>query len=199
MTRQEAQNLLLSIPDFFAKHGAGYSSWGNVTVRQAAVRFNQNQFLFFSFFDHQAATEKEVQVNPKEQKNIAALFARRKKIDVILITAQLYAAQVQEEIPPILDDQAQLLGVSVRVAKAERDVEKALNGRFAAILPDQTSICLGHSLDDAFVAAQLLEKTAKVFVEAKALGGAKPINRFEAWVMQKYYQFKYSKEANKNR
>jgi hypothetical protein len=199
MTRQEAIHTLLSVPDFFAHHGAGYSSWGKVTVREAAVRFDQNQFVFLAFSDHQIPTEKDVLINPAEQKNIAALFAHRKRIDVILVTEQLYAAQVLEEIPPILDDQAQLLGVSVRVAKTENEVVKSLKGRFAAILPDQKSVCLGHSLEDAFVAAQLLEKTAKVFIEAKVLGGAKPINRLEAWVMQQYYQLKYSKEASKNK
>jgi ribulose-5-phosphate 4-epimerase/fuculose-1-phosphate aldolase len=199
MTRQAAINTLLSVPDFFAYHGAGYSSWGKVTVREAAIRFDQNQFAFLSFSDHQIPAEKDVLINPTEQKNIAALFAHRKRIDVILVTEQLYAAQVLEEIPPILDDQAQLLGVSVRVVKTQSEVVKSLKGRFAAILPDQKSICLGHSLEDAFVAAQLLEKTAKVFIEAKVLGGAKPINRLEAWVMQQYYQLKYSKEASKNK
>ena len=61
------------------------------------------------------------------------------------------------------------------------------------------SICLGSSIDDAYVAAQLLEKTSKAFVLAKYLGGAKSINKIEAWLMQQFYQFKYSKEAKKNK
>jgi len=199
MNRQEAIQTLLSIPDFVSQQGASFSSWGHVTVCQAAVRFEQNQFVFFDFSTHQILSDKDVQFNPTSQQNIGQLFTVRKRIDVILITEQLYAAQVSEEIPPILDDQAQLLGVSVRLAKKENEVVKSLKGRFAAILFGKKSICLGHSLDDAYVAAQLLEKTAKVFIEAKALGGAKPINRLEAWVMQQYYQLKYSKEASKNR
>ncbi|MEZ5054700.1 MAG: hypothetical protein R2807_08095, partial [Chitinophagales bacterium] len=71
--------------------------------------------------------------------------------------------------------------------------------RYAAILPNGDSICLGIHLDDAYVAAQLLEKTSKAFVEAKYLGGAKSINRIEAWLMQQFYQLKYSKEAKKNK
>jgi hypothetical protein len=54
-----------------------------------------------------------------------------------------------------------------------------------------------RTLDDAYIAAQLLEKTSKAFIEAKYLGGAKSINRLEAWAMQMYYQFKYSREAKK--
>jgi ribulose-5-phosphate 4-epimerase/fuculose-1-phosphate aldolase len=115
------------------------------------------------------------------------------------VTQQQYAAQVKEEIPPILDDQAQLLGVTVRIAKTDADLLKALSGRYAAIGSNGISTCIGSSIEDAYVAAQLLEKTAKVFVEAKALGGAIPINRIEAWFMQQYYQLKYSKEAGKNK
>jgi L-fuculose-phosphate aldolase len=115
-----------------------------------------------------------------------------------LKTQQQFASQVKEEIPPILDDQAQLLGVSVRIANTEQNITKALNNRFAANVIDGTSFCIGNTLEDAYVAAQLLEKTSKVFVEAKALGGAKPINKIEAWFMQQYYLLKYSKEAEKN-
>lgn len=120
-------------------------------------------------------------------------------MQVVLIIQQEYAAQVKEEIPAILDDQAQLLGISIRVAKNDDDIVHALNGRFAAVLLNGSSICLGASLEDAYVAAQLLEKTSKAFIEAKYLGGAKSINKIEAWLMQKFYQFKYSKEASKNK
>jgi hypothetical protein len=118
-------------------------------------------------------------------------------VGVVLITQQRYASKVKKEIPPILDDQAQLLGVSVRVAASPEEIIKALKGRFAAILPDGKSICLGSNIEEAFVAAQLLEKTSKAFIEAEVLGGAKSINRIEAWLMQKFYQLKYSKEAKK--
>jgi len=112
--------------------------------------------------------------------------------------AQQYASQVKEEIPAILDDQAQLLGVTVRISNP-REIAFGLKGRFATILSDGKSVCIGSSIDDAYVAAQLLEKTSKVFLEAKYLGGAKPINKIEAWFMQQYYLLKYSKEAVKNK
>jgi len=42
---------------------------------------------------------------------------------------------------------------------------------------------------------QVLEKAGKAFIEAKFLGGAKSISKFEAWMMHKYYLLKYSKNA----
>ncbi|MFX9061574.1 hypothetical protein ABTN34_17165, partial [Acinetobacter baumannii] len=93
-------------------------------------------------------------------------------------TRQEYGSAIREEIPPILDDQAQLLGVSVRVAEvsdAAKAISKtiaALGSRYAAVCSDGKCICIGGTLDDAYIAAQLLEKTSKAWQEAKYLGGA---------------------------
>lgn len=92
-----------------------------------------------------------------------------------------------------------MLGVSVRVMQNEKKILSALSGRYATILGSGNSLCLGNTLDDAYVAAQLLEKTAKAFVLGKALGGAKSINKIEAWLMQQFYLLKYSKAAEKNK
>ena len=92
-----------------------------------------------------------------------------------------------------------MLGVTIRVAKDNNGIVKAIKSRFAAVQQNGKSICIGNTLEDAYVAAQLLEKTSKAFIEAKFLGGAKSINKIEAWVMQQFYQFKYSKEAHKNK
>jgi L-fuculose-phosphate aldolase len=170
-----------------------------VEVVQIALRLSDGKII--STDKHRKLseiTEADI-IMEKENSLYHTLFEKRKKVQVILLTRQEYAAQVTKEIPPILDDQAQLLGVSVRIAKEEQHILKALNGRFAAIVQNGDSICLGNSLEDAYVAAQLLEKTSKAFIEAEYLGGAKSINRIEAWLMQQFYQFKYSKEAKKNK
>lgn len=199
MNKQEAIQILLNAADFFEQQSAGYKSWGKVEVLQVAMRLENNEILSTNKDKTLSVlTPKDILTENKDSV-IQKIFAKRKKVQVILLTNQEYASKVSKEIPPILDDQAQLLGVSVRVAKNENDILDSLNGRYAAILSDGKSICLGVSLEDAYVAAQLLEKTSKAFVEAEYLGGAKSINRIEAWLMQQFYQFKYSKEAKKNK
>jgi ribulose-5-phosphate 4-epimerase/fuculose-1-phosphate aldolase len=199
MQQQEAIQQLLGAARYFEQQSAGYKSWGKVEVVQIALRLSDGKII--STDKHRKLseiTEADI-IMEKENSLYHTLFEKRKKVQVILLTRQEYAAQVTKEIPPILDDQAQLLGVSVRIAKEEQHILKALNGRFAAIVQNGDSICLGNSLEDAYVAAQLLEKTSKAFIEAEYLGGAKSINRIEAWLMQQFYQFKYSKEAKKNK
>jgi ribulose-5-phosphate 4-epimerase/fuculose-1-phosphate aldolase len=185
--------------------GKGYESWGKVSVQRIAVRDGQR--IYHCQIGGTSSPKNSDGEASIEDRIIATIFSKRKNVNCILITRQEYASTVSEEIPPILDDQAQLLGVSVRIAdvatsnenKGIGNVLKSLKGRYAAVCNDGQCICIGATVDDAYIAAQLLEKTSKAFLEAKYLGGAKSINRLEAWAMQLYYQFKYAKEAKKNR
>lgn len=195
-----ALNTILGAHDSFLQQSAGYKSWGKVTVLQIAIRIDGNAYLI----NDENSDLSNLNINDcrtilLSDDWIGSIFLKRKNINYILITQQEFAEQIKEEIPPILDDQAQLLGVSIRVAKDQNGIKKAIKNRFAAVLQNGKSICIGNTLEDAYVAAQLLEKTSKAFIEAKYLGGAKSINKIEAWVMQQFYQFKYSKEALKNK
>ena len=199
MNKQEAIQLLLKAADFFEQQSAGYKSWGKVEVLQIAMRLDNNEIITTPKNKALSSLTAQDIVVAAHDTVFSKIFSKRKKVQVVLITQQEFASQVKEEIPPILDDQAQLLGVTVRIAKNDDDIIDSLNGRFASVLLNGNSICLGNSIDDAYVAAQLLEKTSKAFVLAKYLGGAKSINKIEAWLMQQFYQFKYSKEAKKNK
>lgn len=193
MNKETALLLLSNAPSYFAEQNLNYQSWGKVEVLEIAILLDSGEVLMAStrsselHSDWLSATE----LRTTYQK----IFSQRKSINVILLTKQQHASQIEGEIPAILDDQAQLLGVSVRIAKAENEIEKALKRRFAAIIPEKKCICIGTNLEESYIAAQLLEKTAKVFLEAEYLGGAKRIPKIEAWLMQQYYLFKYKKVA----
>lgn len=201
MNLQSAQLQLLGAHQYFETQSAGYQTWGKVNFLRIALRVGKDQILI-SHPDKPLSeqTIADFQLLPLRGETFyQKIFFWRSGIHAVLLTHQEYASQVKETIPPILDDQAQLLGVNVKIARKEIDILCTLFGRYATILGNGQSICIGHSLEDAFVAAQLLEKTSKAFIEAKILGGAKPINIIEAWAMQQFYLLKYSKEASKNK
>lgn len=183
---------------YFQQQSAGYNSWGKVQVKHVYMRRDDQSCWHLSLTGNQVSKDISV-ISFEAAGSVGLIFRKRKKIQVVLITSQEYGSQVKEEIPPILDDQAQLLGVSVKIAQKDNDILNALKGRYAAVLSNGDCYCIGKSLEDAYIAAQLLEKTSKAFIEAKVLGGAKPINRIEAWLMQQFYLLKYSKEASKNK
>ncbi len=193
--------------DKLQTHAEGYASWGNLDIQYVGIRKDNSIHVL------NVNENKEIDItNESIQDNlqyvvIKEIFAKRKNIQAVIIAKQMYGSSVKTEIPSILDDQAQLLGVSIKIAhikqttaNVNRDyVIRALRGRFACIDSDGLVYSIGDSLEDTYVAAWLVEKTSKAFLESKYLGGAKSINKIEAWLMHKFYRLKYSKEAEKNK
>ncbi len=150
-------------------------------------------------------------IKPSSEKKLhARIFQTRKKIHAVIHTHQPCASTVaaaRREVPPILDDQAQILGPSVRCAdyalpntkKIVKTTIKALRGRYAALMANHGAITIGRTMEEAVIAALVLEKACKSFIDAEFIGGAKSIRPIEAWVMHKVYLFMYSKNKEKNR
>lgn len=102
----------------------------------------------------------------------------------------------------MLDDLAQIVGPSVRVAdyalpstrKIVRVTMKALRGRTAALMANHGAVCLGRDMAEAVTCCEVLEKGCRAFIEASFLGGARGINKFEAALMHQVFLKKYSKQ-----
>ncbi len=151
------------------------------------------------------------EVKPSSEKELhCEIYRTRKKIHAVIHTHQMNASTVaaaRREVPPILDDMAQIIGPTVRVAeyalpstkKITKRTVKALKGRNAALMANHGAVCVGRDLEEAFVVCQVLEKACKAFIEAEFLGGAKSISKFEAHLMHRMYIRKYSAQADKNR
>jgi len=218
MNIQEGKELVCEAGKKLLKEGLVSRTWGNISIRV------DDQVLLITpsgrKYEH-LTPEDIVLVNYRTQKyegNIKPsseyklhieIYQTRRNINAIIHTHQMNASTVaaaRREIPPILDDQAQILGPSIRVAdyalpntkKILKSTVKALQGRHAALMANHGAICIGRDLDEAFVACQVLEEAAKAFIESEYLVEAKSINKFEAWMMHKYFLMKYSqKEKNK--
>ena len=150
-------------------------------------------------------------IKPSSEKKVhAQLYKTRKDVNAVIHTHQPHASTVaaaRREVPPILDDQAQILGPGVRCAayalpntkKIVKTTVKALKGRYAALMANHGAITLGRTMEEAIIAALVLEKACKAFIQAEFIGGAKSINKIEAWMMHKVYLFMYSKKKEGNK
>ena len=195
--------------------GLVVGTWGNVSVR-----VGDKMVVTPSGADYAALAAEDMPVvdlatgewegpKPSSERDLhRAVYLERKEINAVIHAHSPNAstlAAARRELPPILDDIAQLIGPSVRVAdyalpstkKIVRVTMKALQGRMAALMANHGAVCLGRSLDEALLCCQVLEKGCKAFIEAEFLGGAKGINKFEAWVMHQVFLKKYSKQWDK--
>ncbi len=188
-------------------------TWGNISIR-----VDEKSFIITpSGVDYQTADPDDmplVQISnltyegskpSTEVKLHAQIYAERKDTGAIIHTHSMNASTVaaaRREVPPILDDMAQIVGPSIRVAeyalpgtsKLVKKTIKALRGRNGVLLANHGALTVGRPIDEAFTAALVLEKSCKAFIEAEFLGGAKEISKFDAVIMHQYYLRKYAKK-----
>jgi L-fuculose-phosphate aldolase len=111
----------------------------------------------------------------------AAIYRSRPDVQAIVHAHSPYAAVFavnRTEIPPLLEEMAQLVGGSVRVAPyaasgstdlADGAVD-ALQGRAAVLLANHGLVGVGRTLLDALTVCQVVEKSAQVFLWARLSG-----------------------------
>jgi len=193
--------------------GLAAGTWGNVSIKAS----DDLMLITPSGVEYETMTSQDiVEVNlkdgsyvggkPSSERNLhMEIYNTRKGIHAIVHNHASHSSTVaaaRREVPPILDDLAQIVGPRVRVAdyalpgtrKLVRKTIKALKGSNAVLLANHGAMCIGRDVEEAILCCQVLEKACKSLIEAEFLGGAKEINRFEAWIMHQYYLRRYSKQ-----
>ncbi|MGW8314978.1 MAG: class II aldolase/adducin family protein [Bacteroidales bacterium] len=216
---EELKRKILEAGMRLLREGLVARTWGNISIR-----VDENRMLITpSGRPYEELTEEDIvlmdyhtskyegRIKPSSEKALhCEIYRTRKEIGAVIHTHQMNASTVavaRREVPPILDDMAQIIGPTVRVAryalpstrKITKQTVKALRGRKAALMANHGAVCVGTDLEEAFVVCQILEKACRAFIEAEFLGGAKSINKFEAHLMHQIYLRKYAPEANKNK
>jgi len=201
------------------KEGLVTRTWGNVSVRAGEnhmlITPSGRKYEDLTIDDivevNIHTSEYGGSIRPSSEHMLhSEIYRTRPEINAVIHTHQMNAstcAAARREVPPILDDMAQIIGTTVRVApyalpstrKIVKGTVKALKGRMAALMANHGAVCIGRDLSEAFDVCQVLEKACKAFIEAEFLGGAKSINKFEAYLMHQMYLKKYSAQDKKNR
>ncbi len=192
--------------------GLAAGTWGNVSAR-----IDENHMLItpsgtdysnirtddIVMVDINSLESKRKLIPSSETPMHAAIYRKRPEINGIIHTHSQYGCTVaaaRKEVPPILDDLAQLIGPSLRVAdhahpgsdKMVRVVLEALEGRNACLLANHGVVCLGRTLDEAFTVCRIVEKACKCYIDSMVLGGAIAFTEEEALAMHKMYMETYS-------
>lgn len=128
-----------------------------------------------------------------------ALLVAKEDINAVTVTSLPFTRAMADagvSIPAVLDDQAQIVGPSCKVAAFTADsVTKALKGgRNAALIAGVGAVSVGRTTDEAETTSLVLEKAARAYIEGSIVGKPKAINKFDALLMHIIYKMKYSKK-----
>ena len=132
------------------------------------------------------------------------IYRSRPDVNAIIHTHSVYASAVSVagmDIPPILDDQVAFLGGEIKLAghgltgspEQVENVLAALEDRSAVLLPNHGVVGTGSTIQDAFTACELVEKTAKVYLLALFAGN---VNRLPADAIEAEKALYYRRKKN---
>jgi len=214
MSEAEAREAVRAAGLALTREGLVAGTWGNVSVRlgdsEMAITPTGTDYMSMKAEDIvivDLATGEARGGKPSSEKDLhREIYLTRPEIGAVVHTHSMSAstlAAARREVPPVLDDLAQIVGPSLRVAdyalpgtgKMRRAALKGLRGRMAVLLANHGAVALGRTMDEALTCARIVEKGCRAFVEAEFLGGAKSVGTFDAMLMHQVYLRKYSKKV----
>lgn len=170
--------------------GLVVGTWGNVSRRcppgsflitPSGVSYTDLKPEHLTRVDLESGECSGVMRPSTEARMHAAIYRARSDVEAIVHTHSAHAAVFavnRMEIPPLLEEMAQVVGGCVRVARyaspgtrelATNAVE-ALQGLAAVLLANHGLVGVGRTLGEALTVCQVVEKSAQVFLWAKLNG-----------------------------
>lgn len=114
------------------------------------------------------------------------------------VDSQIFAC-LHRDIPPIIDEAAQMLEGPVRCApyalpgtdELADNVVEALGDGMACLMANHGAVCVGGTIDHAFRVCTVLEMTAKIYYKALCIGNPQPIDDEKVAYMVDFVKNRY--------
>ncbi len=127
-----------------------------------------------------------------------AVYRARPDVGAVVHTHSVHASAMAvagQAIPPVLEDQVAGLGGPIELApRAPSGTPEQVNGaldalgdRSAVLLANHGVVATGRTLEDALTAAELTEKTARIYLLARATGPVNPLPDEAVAALRKHY------------
>lgn len=193
--------------------GLTVETWGNLSLRDPAAG---RVYLTPSAMPYDAITEDDVVVTdlngavlegyrkPTVEAGLhLAVYRARPGVHAVVHTHPIWSlafAVQRRDIPPVIDEAAQVLGGTVRCADyalpgTEALAENALAALgpdgMACLLANHGAVCLGSDMAGAFKTAAVLEMTAQVYHLALTSGTPQPLGDGDVAYMRDFMLHRY--------
>ena len=192
MLQMNCKEKLLWAGQEMLRRGLTVETWGNLSIRDPETGL---VYLTPSAMAYHTITESDVVVmtldgtvvegsrKPTIEKDLhLGLYRAHPEVNAIIHThpvqSQVFSV-LRRPIPPVMDEAAQVLGGTVRVAEyalpgtkeLAENVCAAMDGRVrACLMANHGAVCVGANMEQAFKVCAVLEMTAEVYRLALSVG-----------------------------
>lgn len=198
------------------ERGLVAGTWGNISAR---LEKDQEKFAITpSGMDYREIQKDDIVIlnlkgekvegdkKPSSEKKLHIhIYKSRSDINSIVHSHSIYASAIacaRKDIPPIIEDMVQIVGGSVEIADyklpgsdelAEAAVD-ALSNKKAALLANHGVVALGEDMEEALKVAEIVEKSAKIYLLAKIFGEPHELSEEDVEIMRKMYSEDYGQD-----
>lgn len=212
MTEKDKRNLIVQSGKRLVDQKLVQGTWGNISIR-----LTENTMLLTpSGMDYGRMKADDLVVmdintmeyegnnKPSSEKDLhAAIYRKRRDINGVIHSHPEYCSSVasaRAEVPVMSPEMESLVGGTIRIAKyalpstkglAESSM-KVMDGRNGCIMSNHGVIAFGKDLEQAFEVINIMEKSAKKFIEETVKKLAK-VDEYSEDIMIKLFLKKYNK------
>ena len=173
------------------RSGLTVATWGNISARDSETGLI---YLTPSGMPYDTITEHDIVVMNAKGEVVEGnrrptiefamhlgILNKRPEINAVVHTHPIYSqifACLHEEIPPIIDEAAQMMAGAVKCAEyglpgtqeLADNVAAALGDGYACLMANHGSVCVGTSMEKAFTVSTVLEMSAQIYYMATCIG-----------------------------
>lgn len=200
------------------KEGYTVGTWGNISVRAQDGKY---MIITPSGIDYETITPEMMSVVDIDgnlisgkQPSIEAglhlsIYKKRLDINAVMHSHSVYTSAVactRQDVPPVLDEMAQIIGGGIKVAKyglpgspeLAKNCVDALEDKMATLLANHGGVCVGRNLAEAYKITGVLEVCLKSYCLGKIIGVPVALEKDNVDFMRNYFLNDYGK-ANKEK
>lgn len=179
------------------KSGLTVETWGNISVRDPETGY---VYLTPSGMPYDTIVEDDIVVMDVDGNRIEGerkptiehamhlgIMKNRPDVNAIVHTHPVYSqvfALLHENIPPVIDEAAQILGGEVKVTEyalpgspeMAANAIAAIGNDAACLLANHGAVAVGKDMEAAFKVCTILEMTSQIYYMARCIGEPKPID-----------------------
>lgn len=211
MDLDSIKNEVCSASQKMLEMGLVAGTWGNVSCRvddsSMVITPSGMDYLSLHACDmvpvHLGDLRYEGELKPSVECALhAAIYQSRPDVGAIVHTHSLYACAVSvlgDEVPVILEEMAQLLAGPVSTAdyapagtdELAANAVHALGQRDAVLLANHGAVAAGRNLKEALLAAQVIEKACRIWLEIQRSGEAHVLTPDQTSRLRDFYLHHY--------
>ena len=190
MNYENERNIVLNACREMVKGNLTVGSWGNISMKchdgniaitPSGTNYEKSKAEDMIITDINGNVIEGKLAPSSERLMHYAIYKKRPDVNAIVHTHSVYSSVLSvtdDKIPPITEDTAMILGNGVNVSEyaitgtqelADK-VVKGLDINNATIMKNHGAVTVGNDMERAVIAAQVLEKSAHIFILAKLYG-----------------------------